>query len=306
MPLKLLLSALALIFAAHAGSLTLSKAFVEKIKNTAILDTNFRVDHILAKPHSISKGGNDGDIHSAGRDDTIRLPLVVEITNAKMPAQKPAMDAMKAASGGSSSIALSGIWRLWFEHAGKNPQIQGQTVPKPTSTNPDHVFEIHPITSAAGNTTLDSFQPIPGYAAYPAARAFKEYEKIKCQIRVTNTAIQIETPNAGFNHTAFRMHPLAKPVNGTAGAVFVLADIFDIDDEEERINRAPVRMVFLEGTPAAKALATLAPGERMNLLGIPRVDLNQVSALAQQLTPSKTFEGHLPYEIIIVGHMPEQ
>src|SRR5437867_1019441 len=219
----------------RGGTLALNKEFVEKVKDGAIIESNFRVDHTLSKPHKIDRGGNDGDIHSAGRDTAIRLPLVVEITNAGMPDQKPAVDAMKAALGGGQ-IPIAGVWRLWFEHAGSEPQIQGQLVPKPTDTNPDHVFEIHPLTKVNGQDCMKSFQPIPSYDAFDAERAFEAYERLKCTVRLTATAILIEAKNAGFNHTKFRMQPLGQSKKGKSGAVFVLASVFDINDEEEKVN----------------------------------------------------------------------
>ena len=292
-------------FQCWAGSLTLSKAFVEKVKNSAVIETNFSVDHTLTKPHKIDRSGNDGDIHAAGRDTAIRLPLVVEITNAGMPSQKAAMDATKAAVGGAK-IPIAGVWRLWFEHAGKDPQIQGKAVPKPKNTNPDHVFELHPLTSVNGNDCIGSFQPIPGYTAFDAERAFgEEYEKKTCTISVTKTAIQIESKNAGFNHTQFRMQLLGKPKKGTGSAVLVVANVFDIKDEEEMVNSSPIRMVFLAGTPAADAVTALGPGDRMNLLGIPRVDLSKVSTIVKGLTPGKVHSGPLPYEMIVVAQLPE-
>lgn len=287
------------------GSLTLSKAFVEKVKNAAIIDTTFSVDHTLKKPHKIDSGGDDGDIHASGRDTTIKLPLVVEITNAGLEPQKPAMDAMKAAEA-EPKIPLSGIWRLWFEHAGKKPQIQGATVTKPKNTNPDHVFELHPLSAVNGADCTQSFQPIEGYDAYDAERAFaQEYERLTCTIRVTNTAIQIESKKAGINHTQFRMQLVGKPKKGTGSGLFVLGDVYDMTDEEEKMNSEPVRMVFVDGTPAAQAVAELRDGDRINLLGIPRVDLNKVSTIAKSLAANKTYKGPLPYEIIVVAQLPE-
>jgi hypothetical protein len=289
---------------AWGGTLSLTKNFVEKVKNSAVIETTFSVDHTLKKPHKVDKGGDDGDIHAAGRDTAVRLPMVVEITNAGLDQQQAAMDAMKAAEG-EAKISLAGIWRLWFEHAGKKPLIQGATVSKPADTNPDHVFELHPLTEVNGSDCTSSFQPIPDYDPFTAETAFGKYEKLTCAISVTKTAIQIESKNAGFNHTKFRIEPVGKPKKGLGRALFVLANVFDIDDEDEKINESPVRMVFVDGTPAATAASALSPGERMNLLGIPRVDLNKVSEIAKSLDPKEVHRGPLPYEIIVVAQMPE-
>ena len=44
-------------------------------------------------------------------------------------------------------MAVTGAWRLWPEHAGGEPQVQGEQLDKFNTTNPDHVFQIHPIAS---------------------------------------------------------------------------------------------------------------------------------------------------------------
>jgi hypothetical protein len=60
----------------------LTERFVEEYKDRATVTTNFNVDKYPEKgPHGISESGNDGDIHIAGRDNVIKLPLVVEIMN---------------------------------------------------------------------------------------------------------------------------------------------------------------------------------------------------------------------------------
>jgi hypothetical protein len=288
------------------GSLTLKKTFVEQVKNAAIIETDFSVDRTLTSPHPIKDSGDDGDIHAAGRDTTIKLPLVIEITNAGLNPQKPAMDAMIAALG-QSKIPVAGVWRLWFEHAGKNEsQIQGSTVPKPKDTNPNHVFELHPLSAVNGNDCTLSFQEIVGYEPYDAQRAFaKEYERLTCTIRVTSTAIQINTKRAQINHAQFRAQLVGKPKKGSGSALFALADVFDLNDAEEKMNASPVRMVFVDGTAPAQAVAGLHDGDSLKLLGIPRVDLNQVSTIAKGLAPNKTFTGPLPYEIIVVAQLPE-
>ncbi len=288
---------------ASAGSLWVSKKFVETHKNRALITTQFQVDKTLSRPHPAIKGGDDGDIHAAGRDNTIRLPLVVELTNAK--AQPAAMKAIANAVG-QAAIPLTGVWRLWFEHAGTKDQVQGQAIPVLTTTNPDHVFEIHPITSVGGVDTLASFKPIPGYTAYEAERAFTAYQKIKCQIAVSGTAINIITPNAGFNHAQFTIQRRAKWSKGADNqTVFVLVDVFGFDNAEERVNVNPVRLVAVEGTSAAQAIKNLGASDRMKVLAIPRVNLGEVSAIAATLKGTKTFSGPLPFEMIVVAPLPD-
>ena len=115
--------------AARPETLTLSKAFVEKYKNAATITVNLRVDEALKKPHRIKSGGGDGDIHMAGRDDVIRLPLVVEIMNAA--GQAASISDLKKVTGGA--VGVTGVWRIWFEHLGQAPQVQGKAVPAPVT-----------------------------------------------------------------------------------------------------------------------------------------------------------------------------
>src|SRR5208282_5111384 len=100
--------------ASNASSLVLKNAFIEYVKNRATIDAKFNVDHAAPGPHRISSGGNDGDLHMAGRADSVGLPLVVEIVNAGEPSQNSIMNDAEQANGGKS-VDLSGAWRVWFE-----------------------------------------------------------------------------------------------------------------------------------------------------------------------------------------------
>jgi len=61
--------------------------------------------------------------------------------------------------------------------------VQGQTVPVPTDTNPDHIFEVHPLLTFDSATMPTAFVPIPGYTAYTATRAFGTYEQITFRVK---------------------------------------------------------------------------------------------------------------------------
>ncbi len=283
--------------ALRAETLTLSKSFVEKYKNAATITVNLQVDEALKKPHRIKSGGDDGDIHMAGRDDEIRLPLVVEMINAA--GQASALADLKTVTGGNP-VPVSGVWRIWFEHLGREPQTQGDPVPAPIDSNPAHVFEIHPVTSFDGNDVAPSFQPIPNYTAYDAGKAFSFYENIPATIQATDTAISIASGSARYNYVEFVMERVGDVKPGDGNGIFVLADVYGNDDGEEKVNSSPRRMVFVDGTPPAGKVKALGKGERLHVLGIPRVNLAEVSEIAAQ-SGGDVFSGTLPYEIIVVG-----
>jgi len=280
----------------NASSLVLKNAFIEHVKNRVTIDVKFNVDHAAPGPHRISSGGNDGDLHMAGRAVSVGLPLVVEIVNAGEPSQNSILDDAEESNGGKS-VDVSGAWRVWFEHPGGD-QIQGEDVPVPSDTNPDHVFEIHPVTQFAGNSAVQSFVPIPGYQAYDAETAFSKYEKITATIQSMNTSTTIDSPKAGYNYTDFIMQLAEDPTPSDDGGLLVLADV--VKDDEEMVVPNPHRMVFAPNTPPAKQVAGLHKGDKMHVLGIPRVNLERISVMTAE-HPGEEFEAQLPYEMIIVA-----
>jgi hypothetical protein len=302
-------AALAAFFACsqmQAGTLVLSSKFVNDNKDKATITVQLEVDEHLTRAHKIDKGGDDGDVHMAGRADEVRLPLVAEILNAAK--ETSSMQVLNQSSA-TNKIAVTGVWRLWFEHPSPGQMIQGNTVAKPSNSNPDHVFEIHPITQFGNNSVIDSFVPITGtqntnptkYTAYPAATAFPKYEALKSTIKNNGSAISITSTKAGYNYAEFIIELAAKPTAVSDGAL-VLAKIFDVSDEEEPVIPDLRRMVFVQGTPPADALNGLGKGDRLRVMGIPRVNLTEVVAAA---TSGKTVNTRLPYEMIIVAVLPD-
>jgi hypothetical protein len=300
--------ALGLSPAAHvnASVLALNASFVKKNKDRATLDTNLFVDHFHKSPNSIIK---DGDIHIAGRDTVILLPLVVEMINGAL--MKAARERLKLTSP-DRSIPVSGVWRLWFEHPGREPQIQGEPVPIPENSGPDHLFEIHPVTTFDGVDVLPSFVGIKSekddFRGKDARSAFTHYESRDAFVWPSNTAIMIETNRAFHNYTEFQMELTGRPKKVDDGyMVFAMVYAVDEDTDEPLVPRK-VRMVFVEGTPAADAVKGKVKGDRLHVLGIPRVNLNTVYAYAMKLKERGVNDKEadleaidLPYEMIIAA-----
>lgn len=307
MPARKLLSFLCvaalLVSTLHAGTLTLSADFVNRNKNRAtIVMKNFELDAHLTSPHSIGKSGDDGDVHMAGRADEVQLPMVAEIMNAGLAAESKSVSLMNGTSQGDK-IPMTGVWRIWFEHPSTGEQVQGDSVDVPANSNPAHVFEIHPITNFAGQDIADSSlvpiaDPDDGktYEAYPAKVAFGAYEKLKASFSISATAVSITAKKAVYNYTEFVLDPAGKAVKGDDG-VFVLANVYDVSDEEDAVTDSPRRMVFVENTEPARQLLALKKGQRMHVMGIPRVNLAEVAAMSTGETDNVS----LPYEMIIVA-----
>lgn len=291
-------------------TVALTKGFVKKFKDRATLSTTFEVDKFHKKPNKIGTGSDDGDVHIAGRDKVVLLPMVAEILNGKRED-----DTFKFLLGMTEgdSVSLTGVWRLWFEHPGHEDQVQGASVPVPANTNPDHIFEFHPVTKFGNFDCLDSFLPVMDpdkvkeFRGHPAEKAFASYEQRPGTISKTNNGIMIMSNQAGFNYVEFEMKLTGKPKEVTDGFI-VLADVFNVgSDEEEPLTENPRRMIFVKGSPPADEIAKMSKGDTLHVLGIPRVNLDEVLAIANGLPNHDEYAfGGLPYEIVIVAVLVDE
>jgi hypothetical protein len=288
----------------RAETLALSKKFVAQVMNRATIDAHLSVDVHPNQPHPIKKGGADGDIHMAGRAGEVRLPLVAEIANARLVPDALAL--LKQTKAGQT-VPVQGVWRIWFEHLGKEDQVQGHAVPIPTSSNPAHLFELHPLTRFGSAGLATSFVSIPGYQAYDAPTAFGFYEENDATLRATSTAVLIAAGEGKYNYAEFVLEPAGKAAPTPDGGLMVLANVFGTEDAETPLTAAPRRMVFAPGndpaSPAAR-LRALAPGDRLHVLGIPRVSLAEVAALLAR-SHGEEVSVNLPYEMIVLAAFPE-
>ena len=284
--------------AAWAGSVTLKRAFIDKYKNRATIDASFIVDHAHPHPNPPQK---DGDMHVAGRaQKDVGLPMVAEVMNAAQKAQGIAVTDIHTDENGKTVVPISGVWRFWFEHPSTAPQIQFATVPPAQNTNPDHCFEIHPITKFDGKDVLNSFQFVPGFDAHAAKASFDSYEKLTVSLKWTSSAVTITSPKAGFNYVDFFIEFVGTPQPLDDGGMVALANVLEEEGGEPLVEN--IRMIFVGGTPPAAQLKNQPPAENdvWHVLGIPRVSLEAISTFISQGGSSAT-KRKLPYEMIIVG-----
>lgn len=294
--------ALVLLLGLLAGSvcanieITLKNEFIEQFKDTATISVSFVVDKAHKKPNPATK---DADLHVAGRADEVGLAIVAEIMNAA--SQKTAVDAIHAAEKNHQPVPLTGVWRIWCEHGGDVQQNQGEPLQPFKTTNPPHVFEIHPITTLNSKSIIGSLHPIAGYKPKQAEAAFLKYESLKSHIRVGAGTTSLTTTMAGFNYVEFMLVPLAAEnedamVDGTA----ILAEARTLEGEVLVHKR---RMVFVKDSPEEKALRKLKAGEGMHVLGVPRISLKLLSYRAAHHTENEQMlDWGLPYEIVVVGY----
>lgn len=284
-----------------AQTLVMQRSFIEKYKNRATIEGKFIVDHAHVRPNAPAK---DGDLHASGRSDEVGLPMVSEVMNAAEDSQASVVDAIHANEGKDTPTDISGAWRIWFEHPSTEPQIQGLDVPPAANTNPDHCFEIHPITKFAGISILQSLQEIPGYTPKDAESAFGRYEKLSATLEIDDQTVTITSKQVGFNYVQFIAQLSGKPAtldNNDAGAAdgqVVLANVMDNAGEAILVENVP--LIFVAGSPPATELANAGDGATLELLALPRLDLNAISAFVEA-GGSGTVTRKLPYEMIVVA-----
>jgi hypothetical protein len=291
------LAVLAFAAAAHAQVvIKLNNSFIDEFRNRASITATYSVVKSHHKPNPASK---DGDTHSAGTAPEIGLAAVAEIMNAKE--QPAALKAILAVEGSDSeTVKIVGAWRLWAEHAGGDDQVQGAEIPPFDTTNPDHVFQIHPIVSVNDIDVRKSLHPVTGFTPKDAERAFTQYENLRCKIIPGATQTTLMTTMAGFNYVKFVMTLNEDPVTIPGGDGTVARVAVSTLDGDLLVRR--LRMVFLAGTPPEKAVLELHKGDSLTVLGVPRIDLALVAFRAAHAADRpEVLDWNLPYEIVVVG-----
>jgi hypothetical protein len=280
-------------FSPKEVEIEINKPFIERYKNRVAIQTTFTVDKAMGSP---LPPPFDGDLHFAGRAPQIALPIVAEIVNADD--EKAAIEVVHAAAGTGKPLAVSGVWRIWPEHAGSAEEEQGNPLPALGSYKPDHVFEIHPVTRIDG-VQLGGFTPVKGFKPGGAQRTFGIYEKVSSTLRVKPKTVSIVTETGLYNDVEFIMKIADDPQLVVADGRFVMASAMDLDGN---LLVKRLRMVFARGTPPERAVRLLKGGDRLHVYGMPRLDFAEISRRVRDhgMNPAPLTQP-LPYEIVILG-----
>ena len=212
---------------------------------------------------------------------------------------KPSVTFIQSIAGTATTTKLTGAWRLWCEHSGGDPQIQGATLEPFDTTNPDHVFEIHPIVMLNGTSLLDSLIPIEGFQTKDAERAFNNYERTDLTIVPGKKTTKLLTEMGGFNYVEFAVKLNENPTFATGDGRMVFASIHDLQGDLLVRNR---RLVFIKDSPPELRVKNLKKGDTLHVLGVPRINLALVSWRSKNFKKRPgALTWNLPYEMIIVG-----
>lgn len=284
-------------FSPEGIEIEIYKSFIERYKNRVTIDTTFRVDSAWKKPNPAYL---DGDFHFSGRTRQVGLPTVGEIVNAAY--EKDAMHRIQEAEKTGHPLKISGVWRLWPEHAGTAEEEQGERLHELESANPDHVFEMHPVTRVDGISLLGSFHPVEGFSPGNADTVFGLYQGVPCRIRVKPRTVSIVTRKGLYNDVEFVMEITGDHQTVVRDGRFVTAAVRDLGG---KLLVKRLRMVFMKDTPPEEVVRHLKRGDRLHVYGIPRVDFAEISRrIAGYQKDPELLTENLPYEIIIIGFFP--
>ena len=278
----------------------LKKKFIDTYKLKATIAVNdFYIDKAHKKPNPPNK---DGDLHIAGRSKTIGLPLVAEIMNAKH--QPEALDIVQKNEGSDLAVNVAGVWRIWCEHAGDDTQTQGEPVSTITTTNPPHVFEIHPVLKLGTLDLGDSLVPIDGYTYKTCQDAFYKYENTPCKIIPQKDTVTIETRGVGYNYAEFKIQLREdESIQEVEDGYFVICKVLDLDDE---IVSQKTRIVIAKGTKPATYISRLTKDKTLHVIGIPRINLSLVSWRVENSDKNPdALNWNLPLEMILAAVIDE-
>lgn len=270
------------------------KSFIEQYKNRVTINTTFTIDKVMKRPLPASL---DGDLHFSGRAPEVGLPIVGEIVNAA--ARKDAIDLAHRIAAAGDAVRVSGVWRIWPEHAGRGDEEQGEPLEPFDTVNPDHVFEVHPVTQIDALQLLDTYRPVDGFKPGKPKRTFEIYETATCTIRIKPETVSIVSETGLYNCVEFLMEVSDDVQVVAPGGRFVIASALDTDGTL-LVNR--LRLVFTAGTAPELAVKGLKRGDRLHVYGLPRVDLSEVSRrVAGAATDPSLLTRTLPYEIVVIG-----
>ncbi|HEY0060034.1 MAG TPA: hypothetical protein VGB56_12940 [Flavisolibacter sp.] len=287
-------------------TMTLRKSFIDSFKNRITISSDFEVYYAHERPNPPNK---DGDLHVAGYDSVIGLPVVAELMNA---AGEPfALSLVQDAAGEGrpqKKIKMSGAWRLWSEHIGRGDHyFQGSGPASVTNTNPDHVFEIHPVTRIEDVDLGPTLREVEGYEPYAGRKAFKHYLHIDCSISQTPNTISISTKRGLYNYADFWIKLNTTEKYEVEDGLFVYCTVLDKGfspqgTEAPHLLHNKVRMAFVKDSAPYFQVSALREGDFMHVMGIPRINLTEISWRARRAAnhPSD-LKLDLPIEMIVVG-----
>jgi hypothetical protein len=301
----------AFLFAATATAecqieMSFTKSFIDSIKDKISITIDYNLYNAndknvetcssmnTGKGQSVRYSKKDKDLILSGGNEYIGLPIVTRIFNAKF--DQKAIDLISKNK--SKRINITGVWRIWCDYFGNDIFTQGLTNEHATSYNPEHVFEMTPALKI-NDITLDGYnEEIRVQRITDAETAFEKYSTTKTQINITDSIVTltIHGVDGGFVDFFIKITGIQEVKND--GRV-LLCNVYD---KEDKLLYKNLRTIFIKDTEAEKTVRNLRNGERLRVLGIPRISLNEIyDRIKISEIDTNVKSGSLPVEMVIIS-----
>ena len=295
------------------STVRLKKTFVNEFKDKITIASEYNVWFTHHTPHSAA---DDADIHVAGYDDIVGMPTVAEMMNARD--EQGGIDLFIQHEGegnvNNPRLDVEGVWRLWPEHMGPSGTtfFQGMTLSHATiklkKTNPDHVFEIHPVTRVGTLDVTHTIKNIEGYEPKDARDAFNVIRNKQFSISSTNITISFTTKSVGQNYIDMwiRIDSLWEVDDGAFAFCTVLDSDFDPDNDNiaDKKVSSKTRVAFVKNSESFNDVIQKNPGDFMHILGTPRISL-AILSWREWVSDDRpeVLTWRMPFEIIAAGNI---
>jgi uncharacterized protein (UPF0212 family) len=300
---------LIILFASSAQSqivLTLKKSFIDSIKDKITLTLDYTLDKAndknldlysnfhTGKNPPVNNSKKSKDLIIAGRNQYVGLTIVARVFNAKTDLN--AVDIINQNKG--SIINVTGVWRLWCDYLGNDEFFQGKVNEEPNDYNPPHVFELTPVLKINDKNLLGFNDEINVHRIFSAETAFDRFSSAKCNIKINDSMITLVTQGLGYDFIDFVLQLNDLPKIKKDGRI-VFGNVYS---KEGDLLYSNLRMIFIKDSEPEKTVSELAKGDKLRVLGIPRINLNEIdSRINNSDTNKDLLNENLPFEMIIIS-----
>src|SRR5574341_698414 len=277
------------------SELWIRKSILSHQQNRALISVTGHFDHLAKQVHSLA---DDCDLHARIRTKEIRVPVVGEFMNACIIDLVP--DSV-ASWTKNSDKEIEGVFRIWFEHAGKVDEVLSEedNLAPYKNSNPDHTVEIQPITKVGSKTFTNSIGSIRlGDQTY-RAKGVKQLESLKKRkITVyeadgTDGDVYVSISSGCCLPNYFLLTAVLKEAPTETGDGH-LATI-DIKSGNKTVAKG-IRLFSIKGTNADNLLMDLEISKKFTFWGITRMDLSGVLELVESGDGEQV---NLPFEFVL-------
>ena len=145
---------------------------------------------------------------------------------------------------------------------------------------------------------ISSFDKLKKFEYEDAGTAFNRYSSIRCEIIPGDTTLTINSETGGNFLTGFNIQLTGFPEVRDDGRL-INCDVYDFAG---RLLARNIRMAFIKNTEPELAVKQLKAGDRLMVLGSPRVNLTEIeSRVKKSDTDKNILRENLPYEMIVLA-----